>query len=95
MCSIISTITPLYQFYASNPENPSSNSSKVKSNLPTKEQPLKDSKAERNKKEVDAAEELPWKPWDLIWPKDSLKPGGMPIVSSSGKYAVKLYWMVC
>lgn len=99
MCSIISTITSLHQFFASSntAENPASSSlSKFKSNLPLREQTTaKDSKAERNKKDSEIVEELPWKPWDLIWPKESLKPGSSSIVNTCGKYAVKIYWMVC
>jgi len=94
ICSVISTITSLYQFFLSNQDSPASSISKFKTNVATKE-PIKDSKAERNKKESEVIEEkMPWKPWDLIWPKESAKPNSQPVISQSGKYAVKLYWMV-
>eukprot|EP00111_Clytia_hemisphaerica_P008007 TCONS_00023273-protein len=98
ICSIVSSITTLHQFFMPNRDSPAFCPSKFKTNLNIKEPP-KDSKADRGagKKDGDvaAAEELPWKPWDLIWPKESTKPGSMPLMNSSGKYVVKLYWMGC
>ena len=97
ICSIISSISTLYQFFTPPLETPTSSYSKLKSNIIPKEV-TKDSKAEKNSNKKDLneiVEETSWKPWDLIWPKENAKGlNSLPIVNSSGKYVVKLYWMV-
>lgn len=93
MCTIISTVTSLFQFFAPKPESEVA-SSLAKLKVATMQKEPKDSKAEKNKKEVEPTEEPCWRPWDLIWPKESLKPNSMAVVNSTGKYAVKLFWMV-
>ena len=93
ICSIIASITTLHKFFTPTLEVPSSSHSKFKSNIAPKE--TKDSKTEKNKKEFEVNEELPWKPWDLIWPKENAKGiNSLPVLNSAGKYVVKLYWMV-
>ena len=74
------------------PVSESSDSSlKLKSSL-VKDQ--NNSKTEKNKKESEIKEEHFCNPWDLIWPKENSKPFNLPVINLSGKYAVKLFWMV-
>merc|ERR1712048_570219 len=83
----ISSISSLWQYLP--PDAPDS----VASNLKVKPsgRDTKDIKKDLNKKDVEE-EVLPWKPWQLIWPKDNLK---QPTHNAGGKYAVKLFWMGC
>ena len=83
MCTIISSITTLYQIFSSE-----KNTSLAKLKL------SKDAKVEKSKKESDHTEEPHWKPWDLIWPKENNKLNNLPTLNPIGKYAIKLFWMV-
>lgn len=52
------------------------------------------SKADKSRKDVENVDDSCWKPWDLIWPKENAK-SNFPAINSAGKYAVKIFWMVC
>lgn len=93
MCTIISTLTSLFQSLA-----PKSDYEVIASLTKLKMVPqrdAKDSKAEKTRKEfLESVDEPSWRPWDLIWPKENVRPNSLPVLNSAGKYAVKLFWMV-
>lgn len=87
---IIACITAIYRSTNSTTDNENNNSC-------LKQKPssvIKDTRADKNKKEAEVFEDTSWKPWDLIWPKENNKPGSLPVCNSYGKYGVKLFWLV-
>lgn len=92
MCTMISTITCLFQLFSPKQESEFV-SSFAKLKITTQKE-TKESKAERIKKEFEVVEEPCWKPWDMIWPKENSKLNSLPTYNSTGKYVVKLFWMV-
>lgn len=87
---IIACITAIYHSTNSTTDNENNNSC-------LKQKPssvIKDTRADKNKKEAEVCEDTSWKPWDLIWPKENNKPGSLPVCNSYGKYGVKLFWLV-
>ena len=50
---------------------------------------------DKDKAEIVPNEELIWKPWQHIWPKEKNKNGVYPVYNPGGKYVVKIFWMVC
>eukprot|EP00794_Sanderia_malayensis_P000438 gene438-1079_t len=88
---IISGVTALYKIQ--NPaEQESSQSSFALKPKPSKEP--RETKQEKNKKESEVFyEEIIWKPWYHIWPKDNNKFNAVPNYNPGGKYCVKIFWM--
>lgn len=54
----------------------------------------KDKDKDKEKGDVVQNEESIWKPWQHIWPKEKSKSGVLPVCNASGKYVVKIFWMV-
>ena len=42
----------------------------------------------------ESMDELGWRPWYQLWPKEGGKGSFVPSYNPQGKYAVKLFWMV-
>ena len=86
---IIACITTIY--HVTNSTTDSENNSCLKQKPSSV---VKDTRADKNKKEAEIFEDISWRPWDLIWPKENNKSGSLPVCNSYGKYGVKLFWMV-
>ena len=53
----------------------------------------KDTKVEKGKRD-EYIDEMGWRPWYQIWPKEGAKGNNVPCYNPQGKYAVKIFWMV-
>lgn len=53
-----------------------------------------EAKVVKDSRDVGQADEGIWKPWQHIWPKEKSKTGIYPVYNPSGKYVVKVYWLV-